>query len=317
MNLLNEAASLLRQGDCFLILTHRRPDGDTIGSSAALCLGLRAMGKQAWILDNPEITPRYLPFWEGLTRPDRPEGAILVSTDVSAPDMLLRGAEELAKSVRLCLDHHASNHGFAHCNVVRPDYAAAGELIYELLQELEIPLTPQMGLALYLAVSTDTGGFRYANVTGHTFQVAAACCAAGADIFPLNRAFFTVKSPARIRVEAHLSDTIEYFAGGKVGICSLSLADMAALGATEDDVDDLAGFARTIEGVKIGVMLRDQADGLGKISLRTDDDVNAAELCGMLGGGGHKAAAGANAPGGIPGARAAILDVLAQKGLLE
>ncbi|MBR6424967.1 MAG: DHH family phosphoesterase [Oscillospiraceae bacterium] len=317
MNLLNEAASLLRQGDCFLILTHRRPDGDTIGSSAALCLGLRAMGKQAWILDNPEITPRYLPFWEGLTRPDRPEGAILISTDVSAPDMLLRGAEELAKSVRLCLDHHASNHGFAHCNVVRPDYAAAGELIYELLQELEIPLTPQMGLALYLAVSTDTGGFRYANVTGHTFQVAAACCAAGAEIFPLNRAFFTVKSPARIRVEAHLSDTIEYFASGKVGICSLSLADMAALGATEDDVDDLAGFARTIEGVKIGVMLRDQADGLGKISLRTDDDVNAAELCGMLGGGGHKAAAGANAPGGVPGARAAILRVLAQKGLLE
>ena len=173
MKALNDAASFLRQGDNYVILSHRRPDGDTVGSAAALCRGLRAVGKQAWVLENPELTPRCAPFWEGLTRPDVPEDAALIAVDVSAPDMVLRGAEALMGRVDLCLDHHASNPGYAARNVIRADYAAAGELVYELLLVLEIPLDPAMGEALYLAVSTDTGGFRYSNLTAHTFRVAA------------------------------------------------------------------------------------------------------------------------------------------------
>ncbi|MBR5342391.1 MAG: DHH family phosphoesterase [Oscillospiraceae bacterium] len=317
MKALNEAAALLLREDGFVILSHRRPDGDSVGSAAALCRGLRALGKQAWVLDNPELTPRCAPFWAGLTRSDVPEDAVLISVDVSSPEMLLRGAEALADRIRLCLDHHPSNPGYAALNVIRPDYAAAGELIYELLLTLEAALDPAMGEALYLAVSTDTGGFRYANVTAHTFRVAAACCEAGADVFPINRAFFTVKSPARVRLEAHLGSTAEFFMDGKIGICTLSLRDMAEASATEDDADDLSSFARSIEGVEIGVLIRDLADGSGKLSLRTSEAYDAAYLCGLLGGGGHKAAAGATVPGGIEGARAAILDVLARQGLLE
>jgi phosphoesterase RecJ-like protein len=314
---LNEAAALLRQENRFLILSHRRPDGDTAGSSAALCRALRAMGKDAWILENPELTPRCTPFWTGLTCASIPEGAVPVSVDVSSLDMLPKNAESLAGSIRLCLDHHSSNPGYAEISVICPDFAAAGELIYELLQILELPLDPETGLALYLAISTDTGGFRYSNVTEHTFRVAAACCAAGADIFPLNRTFFTLRSPARIRLESHLGSTMEFLAGGKVGICTLSLADMAQAGATEDDIDDLSGFTRSVEGVEVGITIRDLADGTGKISVRTSEAYDAAAICGRLGGGGHRAAAGASVPGGIPGARAAVMRVLSELGLTE
>lgn len=315
MNTTAEAAKTLREGDNFLILTHRRPDGDTAGSAAALCCMLRALGKRAAILENPELTPRYAPFWEGLAAPEVPEGACLVAVDVASEDMLLRGAEQLQGKIALALDHHESNPGYAACSCVRADFAAAGELIYELALELGVPLDARMAEALYLAVSTDTGGFRYSNVTAHTFQVAAACCAAGADIFPINRAFFTVKTPARIRLESFLGSSIRFYAGGTVGLCRLTRSDMARLQATEDDADDLSGFARTIEGVEIGILIRELADGTGKISLRTGETYNAATLCRQLGGGGHRAAAGASVPGGVDAAEQAILDTLARAGV--
>ncbi len=305
-----EAARYVREHDGYLLLSHRRPDGDTVGSCAALCRALRALGKRADVLENPQLTARYAPFLQGLTRPDVPEGATLVSVDVAAEDMLLPGAEGLCGSIGLALDHHESNRGFARCNCVRPDYAATGELIWELFAALELPLDAQSAGALYLAVSTDTGCFRYSNVTAHSFQAAAACCAAGADIFPINRAFFTVKTPARLRLESFLGGSMRFYAGGTVAVCALSRADMARLEATEDDADDLSGLPRSIEGVEIGVMLRENADGSGKISLRTGEGYNAAEFCRALGGGGHRAAAGASVPGGLEAAREAILGVL-------
>ena len=132
---LNEAAALLRQENRFLILSHRRPDGDTAGSSAALCRALRAMGKDAWILENPELTPRCTPFWTGLTCATIPEGAVPVSVDVSSLEMLPKNAESLAGSIRLCLDHHSSNPGYAEISVICPDFAAAGELIWFTLDK--------------------------------------------------------------------------------------------------------------------------------------------------------------------------------------
>jgi len=312
---LNEAKALLSERDRFLILSHRRPDGDTVGSSAALCLALRALGKQADILENPQLTPRYAPYWQGLTRTDVPEDACIISVDVAAPDMLLPGAEHLADRIELCLDHHETNPGYAGINCIAPDYAAAGDLIYELLQFMELPLDKTMAEALYLAVSTDTGGFRHANTDAHAFLVAAACCAAGADIFPMNRSLFAVKSPARIRLESELGASIRFFSGGKIALCTLSIATMQRLGATEDDADDLSNYPRSIEGVELGILIRELAGNVGKLSLRAGDGFNAAELCAALGGGGHRAAAGASIPGGIEAAEEAILRVLRDAGV--
>lgn len=315
MKALNDAKAFLLSRDHFLILSHRRPDGDTVGSTAALCLALRKLGKEAHILENPQLTPRYAPYWAGLTRSDVPENACIVSVDVASKDMLLLGAEALADRIGLCLDHHETNPGYAAITCVEPNYASAGDLIFELLQLLEVPLDKAIAEALYLAVSTDTGGFRHANTDAHAFTVAAACCAAGADIFPMNRTLFAVKTPARIRLESELGANIRFFSDGKIALCTLSIAAMHRLGATEDDADDLSNFPRSIEGVELGILIREIEGNVGKLSLRAGEAFNAAALCASLGGGGHRAAAGASVPGGIAAAENAILNALRETGI--
>ena len=170
-----------------------------------------------------------------------------------------------------------------------------------------------MAEALYVAISTDTGCFRYSNVTANTFRCAAACVAAGAEIFPINRTFFEIKRRARLQLEAYLVEHMEFFAGGKVAVSAIPQALMEELGLTEDDIDDISGFGRAVEGVELAAMLREVENGRGKISVRTSPAFNAAKICARLGGGGHPGAAGATVEGGIPAARTAILAAIGEE----
>ena len=307
------AADWLREHDHYTILTHRRPDGDTVGSTAALCLGLRAMGKDAALFPNRQITPRLEPYTLGLTD-SALEGRTLLAADISSVSLFPFGAEDV--SVRLCIDHHGSNDDYAARTLVDASCAACAELIYQVLLTLGVTVTPKIADALYLGLSTDTGCFQYANVTAQSFRIAGELKALGADCYGINKTMFATKSLSRLRVEAYLTDHLAFYAGGLVGICALPEAVMAELGVTEDDADGLSGFARDVEGVQIAGMLREIEDGQGKISLRTGTEYDAAAICRHLGGGGHKGAAGASVPGGIEGARQALLKAIrAQTGL--
>lgn len=170
---LPEAAAWLRQNDCYLLLTHRRPDGDTLGSAAALCRGLRQLGKAAWLLENPEVTPKYAPYLTGLTVPAPLEGATVLAIDTASPGLLPENAQPLADNVQLCIDHHGSNTGYAAATLVAPGCAACGEVIFRLLEALTVPVDKGIAEALYLAIATDTGCFRYSNVTAETMRIAA------------------------------------------------------------------------------------------------------------------------------------------------
>ena len=311
-----EAAQFLREQDNFVILTHRRPDGDTTGSAVGLCLGLRALGKRAWVLRNRQLTPKLSPFVEGLLVDACPAEATVISVDIASLGLLSFDAEGLEARIALAIDHHGSNN-LSVPKLVEPDSAACGEIILELLELLGVTLTRQMAEALYLAISTDTGCFKYSNTTAHTHAAAATLIAAGAEDYPINKAFFDTKSFARLQLEARLTDSIELYGGGIVGLCTMPKSLLDELHISEDDVDSISGFARSIEGVEIGIMIREVEDGGGKISLRTSEHYNASELCKALGGGGHAAAAGATVPGGITGARHAILSLLAQRGIIR
>ena len=325
---LREAAAFLLQNDNYLILTHRRPDGDTIGSAAALCLGLRALGKHAWIYENPQFTPKYAPYLETLTVSadvcrDKPclsastglrnadeqgsslQQKIVLSVDVAAPTLFPFGMEDA--KVQLAIDHHGSNTLFAEKSLVEADKAACGEIIHALLRLLDVQMTKQIAEAVYVAVSTDTGCFRYSNVTANTLRVAADCLAHGADSYPINRVMFEQKRWPRLRLEGYLVQTTEFFQGGLVAVSAIPDSVMQELGLTEDDVDDISGFGRNIEGVRIAAMLREVEGGKGKISLRCDPGFDASAICRRLGGGGHPAAAGATVDGGIEAAKAAVL----------
>lgn len=311
-----EAAAWLRAHDRYCILTHRNPDGDTIGCAAALCRGLRAMGKTAHMLDNIQFTARYAPYYEGLTKPAVEPGDTVISTDIAAESLLPYGeAAAQAGKIRFAVDHHGSNTRFAPNLYLDPNAAACGELIYGLLRELGVRISGEIAQALYLAVSTDTGCFQYSNTTSNTLRVAADLKDAGCDAYAVNKLFFGTKTLPRLQLESRLTASMELLAGGKVAICRLPLGWMEELGLTEDDVDSIAGFPRAVEGVEIGVMIRETPDGREKISMRTGEDYNASALCARLGGGGHRAAAGATVDLGFAGAKATVLAALRAEGV--
>ena len=309
-----EFCAFLRGHDNFVILTHRRPDGDTIGSAAALCRGLRQLGKTAFVLTNEQFTPRFGPFLDGLTCDALPAGATVISADIASEGLLSFDAVRLQLMPVCAVAHHGSN-SLACPKLVEADKAACGEIVYAVLTELGVTVTKQIAECLYTAISTDTGCFKFSNTTANTHRTAAALIAAGADVYPINKLFFDTKSFARLRLEAKLTDTMEFYADGAVGVCTMPKSLLAAFTVTEDDLDSISGFARSIEGVRIGIMIREVEDGLGKISLRTEAPYDASAICQRLGGGGHAAAAGASVPGGIEGAKAAILQALRDSGV--
>ncbi len=311
-----ELAAAIRSGDNFLLLTHRRPDGDTLGSASALCRGLRAIGKRAAILENPDMSAKYAPFLAGLTVPSVPADAILFAVDMASESLLPENARDLAGRFALGIDHHGSNTGYVASAWVEPAYAACGDLELELLEDLGTTVTPEMATALYLALSTDTGCFRYSNTTPSTLRKAAQLMELGAATYEINRDFFSIKSLARMRLETLLGEKLEVLAGGKIAMVSLTPQMLAATGACDDDIEDLANFPRQIEGVLVAVYIRVHPSGEAKISVRTERGYNASNICAHLGGGGHLAAAGASVPEGLEAAREKILAAIkAETGL--
>ncbi len=277
--------------DRAVILTHRRPDGDTVGCAAALCLGLRQLGKQAHILENPELTEKYQPYFDGLTCEAIEDGAAIVAVDVAAEDMFSKGLK-LPREIDLAIDHHGTNSGYAARSLVRSERAACGEIVYEVLRKMGVEISGPIAEALYVAISTDTGCFRYSNVTAHTLRTAAALLETGVDAYAVNRKMFEIKRFARLKLEAYLTETMRFYAGGRIGVCLIPEDIRERLGLTEDDVDDISGFARMIEGVELAAMLR-QMPGSTKLSLRSGRQYDSGAICLKLGGGGHFSAAGA------------------------
>ena len=289
-----ECADWLLGRDHIVLLSHRKPDGDTLGSCAALCRGLRSLGKTAHILENEDLTPLFAPLVEGLTKPQAEEGDILVAVDVAADNMLPKSCEHLKNCIDLRIDHHGSGREYTPNEHVDGASAACAEIIWELLLDMGVEPDEKMAEAVYVGVSTDTGCFRFANTTAHTFDVSADCAAAGADIFEWNRKLFDTNSLAKLRLQAWVVDHFQLIANGKIAICALPRFVEEQIGVSEDDMNNISGFLRSIEGVCIAALLRDVDENNTKVSVRSVPGYNAAYICETFGGGGHAGAAGAS-----------------------
>ena len=290
----DEAVSFLKEKDNFCILTHRRPDGDTLGTSAFFCRMLRKMGKNAYILENPEITEKYAFLHQGLTKPHEEVGDTLVSVDVASKNMLPEAFLPLSDRISLRIDHHGTAQSFTKMELVEPEMAACGEIVYALAELLEIKPDKAMADALYTAVSTATGCFRYANTTANTLRVASVCAGVSDNLFRLNQELFDTNSLARLQVQGYMIENAKFLAGGKVAICQLPKAVEEQFGATEDDLENISGFPRSIAGVKLAATLRQENADTVKISVRAVPGWDASQVCAKFGGGGHKGAAGAS-----------------------
>ena len=270
----SQTAEFLQTVDHVLILTHVRPDGDTVGCAAALCAGLRALGKTAYLLPNPELTRNTAPYF----RPyEAPEGFVpdtVISTDIATVGLFPENAKPYAGRVDLAIDHHPSFEHFGRANIVRPEAAACGELIYDILAALG-PITPEMALPLYVALSTDTGCFVYTNTTPRTHQVAAALMALDIDYRTVNKVFFRTKSRKQMQLEGAMLSAAEFYDQDRVAVLPVPLSLMARIQADESDAEDLSSLGGQIEGVDCAITMRELRPDVWKMSLRTGDRVSA------------------------------------------
>lgn len=299
------AAGYLEALDNVLLLTHVRPDGDTIGSAAALCRALRDCGQTAYLLPNPEITATYVPYAAPYWAPEGWQAEHIVSVDIADASLLPENAQSYRDRIELAIDHHPSQTFFARNTCLEADSAACGEIVYEIIQHLTA-LTADIALPLYVAVSTDCGGFQYGNTTARTHRIAAALMDV-VDVAAVNKALFRTKSRVRLAMESRMVADMKLFDHQRVVVMEIPLSLRQEMQATDADIEELSALPALVEGTDCGVTLRELRPGTVKVSVRTGPRVDACALCRILGGGGHHAASGATVEGTLDEARMAVL----------
>ena len=288
-----ETAEFLAAHNNYIILTHARPDGDTIGSAAALCLGLRKLGKTAHVLENKEVSPRFRWLHQGLTTDAAADTDCVLSVDVASPGILQEAFKPLLGRIQLRIDHHSSATSFTDFELVDPISASCAEIVYDVLTLMNCPPDKDIAQAIYVGASTDTGCFRYANTTAHTFSTAAACAQAGAEIYRLNMELFETNTLARLRMQGWIVEHMKLIRGGAMCICPIPRQVELDMGVTGDDMDNISSFPRTVAGVCMAATLRQAENGDVKLSVRAIPGYDATRVTVPFGGGGHKGAAGA------------------------
>ena len=284
-----EFAAALRDRDAILILSHLRPDGDTLGSGAALCSALRRMGKTAYLFPNPETTARYLPYVAQFFAPANFVPACVVAVDIATPNLFPQG---FSGAVDLCIDHHGSNMLYADKVWLEPDSASTAEMIYLLLAARGDEITPDIASCLFTGVTTDTGCFRFSNTTVRTYEIAAKLAELGADTYNIIQVFFETKTKTYAALERLALDSMRMYFSDRCALICITQDMYKRSGSDESETDRIANLPRQIEGVLVGVTMRELKDGSYKASVRTHGEIDASSICKRLGGGGHMGAAG-------------------------
>lgn len=303
----DECARLLGTQDDYLLLTHRNPDGDTVMSAAALCRALRRKNKKAYLYSNPQLTGIQRPFVEKLFPPEGFRPRFVIAVDIATEDLFPQGYEGEAD---LCIDHHPSNSHYAGKELICDSSSSCGEIIQKLIIALTGKLTRNEATLLYIALTTDTGAFRYANVNEQSYRSAAELLKAGADHNAVMQKFFRKTSLARLRLEGMLYSGLHLYRNGKLVVATVTREMMRLAEASEDDCDDLAGLSGRVDGALMNITIREQEDGSSKISVRSAPGVSSNAVCAALGGGGHELAAGCTLQLPPDQAEALLLEVI-------
>lgn len=307
---LEKAANCLLEHDNILILCHRNPDGDTLGSGFALKKLLQSLGKRVRMECETAIPKRYDTLFGALEAQDEFEPDYIVAVDV-ADRKLIGTAIAPEQHVDLTIDHHETNKDYAEYTYVDDKAVAAAEIIFQLAPMLGAELDLCIATALYVGISTDTGCFVYSNTTARSHAIAAQLITYGIELGSVNKLLFETKTRSRIEIDKLALNSMEFYENGQLAFVYLPYDVLQTSGVTEDDLDGVSGMPRQIEGVRVGITLRGRADGMYKASVRTTD-VNAADICAKCGGGGHKRAAGCEFAETFDEAKKKLLDAARQ-----
>lgn len=287
----DECAELLKEYDNYLILTHRNPDGDTLGSAFALHRALAKLGKTSAVRCIEDIPAKYSFLWKNTENGDI-EFEKTIAVDIADRKLLGDRFDRLyGGNIFLCIDHHMSHRQYAE-NLLLEDRAATAEVIYELVNALGVTIDSGIADCIYTGIATDTGCFTFSNTEPSTHRIAAEMMEKGADFALINRLMFETRTMSYIKLEQMALSTIETYFNGRCAVMTVTQKMFEESGSNESECDGIASLPRKIEGVMIGVTVRERADGTYKVSLRTVAPYDASEICARLGGGGHSRAAG-------------------------
>lgn len=283
----NECAALLKEKDNILILTHAHPDGDTLGCGFALCRALMKTGKICAVINEGEIPKKYGYLYEDIA-PIKFKPSFVVAVDVATPNLL--GGLEGQYHIDLCIDHHTTNTDYAD-RLLLEARPAACEIIYDVICAMDVPIDSKTAGCLFTGISTDTGCFRYASATARTYSIASRLIKLGADNGAINRAMFETKTKTYARLERLALASMRFYDNDRVAVIIVTQDMYKQTGSNETETEALAPLTRQVEGVEVGITIREKPDGTCKASLRTFELINAAELARAFGGGGHSQAA--------------------------
>ncbi len=306
---LKTAVEFLKNNDDFLILTHAHPDGDTLGCGFALCEALKECGKNAIVRCVDALPAKY--SYMGKVCEEDIVYENIIAVDVADAKLLGKEFEErFGSRVKLCIDHHGSNRLYAEKTLLDPSAAAACEIILEVIKELGAEVTKNIADCIFTGLSTDTGCFRYANVTPRTLRMAAEMIESGADHSRINVIMFETKTKTYVALERLALESMKMYLDEKCAFITITQDMYRKSGSDESEVDAIASIPRQIEGVRVGVTMREKSDGTFKVSMRTHEGVDASAICAMLGGGGHPRAAGCTVDGDAEKARELVVSCI-------
>lgn len=300
---IEEICELLATPADTLVLFHRNPDADAVGSAFALKKILSDLGSRAYCVCSDEIPTRlrFLADQEqdsvlSTSIPQDMTVTRIISVDTASPAQLGELWTLYGDRVDLMIDHHEQGEAYAD-HYIQYDAAATGEIMFDLVKRLategSVRVTDRLCTRLYAAISADTGGFRFSNVTPKTHQRAAELVASGIDCAAINHRLFDCNSMERLRATAAGISNLHLFADGKLAVVTFPYALKVALGLSDADLDGLVDVARSLMGVRVAVSIRQPgAEGVFRVSTRSSCAYDVAALCARFDGGGHKKAAG-------------------------
>lgn len=293
-----EIATLLKQYNSILVVSHQRPDGDCFGSATALLRGLQLLGKQVAGYNASGVPEKltFIPFSDMIsaTLPAwKAEATVFVDCGNAkrvSPDFVVQGTS-------INIDHHITNDRFGDYNYIDAEACAVGEQVLHILTALNIPISSSMANSLFASVSSDTGSFRYSSTNAHTFEIGKLLVEKGATPGWVSEQLFESKTREEVQLQARALNNIHYDCNGRLSWSELRWADYEAVGGTQHEPEGLSTDLRSVMGVELSLLFHETEDGGLRCSMRGKGRVNCAELAGAFGGGGHVNAAGYKAQG--------------------
>jgi phosphoesterase RecJ-like protein len=311
---------VLRAHSSFVILSHVRPDGDAIGSQLALGFSLLAMGKSVRLI-NEDGLPENLSFLPGSERIELPPtdpiaAEVAIALDTATRPRLGERALHAASmaTVWINIDHHISNTNFGDLNLIDATSPATGQILYDLITQLDLPLPPESRDAIYVAVSTDTGSFQYPSTTAKTYDMAADLIRRGVDVGAINSKTYDEQPYRRLELMRALLGTLERSADGLLAHWELRDQTRIDLALRPEDSEGLIDVIRAIRGVQVAAFFEEVADGKIRVSMRSKDRrLDVCNIAAQFGGGGHALAAGLRMSGPLAEAKTRVLNAIRRR----